>query len=84
MGFTAAIRAPERPGLPCHPGGAGSGGCAMSRRNVPAVATPVRADWSEWSQEQDRKRIEHDIRERTTVAHEAAAFTRRPSKPGAD
>jgi hypothetical protein len=32
---------------------------------------PVRSDWSAWSQEQDRKRIEHDVRERTSAVEQA-------------
>lgn len=34
---------------------------------VPAVITPRRADWSEWSAERERKRLEAEIKERARV-----------------
>jgi hypothetical protein len=29
---------------------------------VPAVVTPVRSDWSDWSQEHERKRLAENVR----------------------
>lgn len=41
---------------------------------VPAVVNPRRADWSEWSAERERKRLEAEIEERAT-------FTDQPIYP---
>jgi hypothetical protein len=44
----------------------------MTRKaSVPAVVTPRRADWSDWSQEHERQRIAHEIRERSAATQQA-------------
>lgn len=48
-----------------------------------AIVAPVRADWSAWSAEQERKRIEHNIRETERVLN-TPIYTREIAEKLAD